>query len=149
MSNIKLIYYSLERKKGKMRTAVKGIIITIPIVILAFLIFAYLISLSYVSSEEIDKQVENLQTKYRQDFSEEIREHPTYRVISEVLGEPNVKEMYRDYLEALYHGNKEGAERTYERFRNYVESRAETNFRQEYPLEPFVGNLGDLIFGKQ
>jgi len=132
-----------------MRTAVKGIIITIPIVILAFLIFAYLISLSYVSSEEIDKQVENLQTKYRQDFSEEIREHPTYRVISEVLGEPNVNEIYRDYLEALYHGNKEGAESMFERFKSYVETRAETNFRQEYPLEPIAGNLGDLIFGKQ
>jgi hypothetical protein len=132
-----------------MRTAVKGIIITIPTVILAFLIFAYLISLSYVSSEEIDKQVENLQTKYRQDFSEEIREHPTYRVISEVLGEPNVKEMYRDYLEALYHGNKEGAESMYEIFKRYVETKAETNFRQEYPLEPFTGNFGDLIFGKQ
>ena len=132
-----------------MRTAVKGIIITIPIVILAFLIFAYLISLSYVSSEEIDKQVENLQTKYRQDFSEEIREHPAYRVIGEVLGDPNVKEMYRDYLEALYYGNKEGADRTYERFKSYVETRAETNFGQEYPLEPITGNLGDLIFGKQ
>ena len=45
-----------------MKTAVKGVIITIPIVILAILIFTYLISLSYVSSEEIDKQVENLQT---------------------------------------------------------------------------------------
>jgi hypothetical protein len=132
-----------------LKTSVKVVVITIPIVILAFLIFAYLISLSYVSSEEIDKQVENLQTKYRQDFSEEIREHPTYRVISEVLGEPNVKEMYRDYLEALYHGNKEGAESMFERFKSYVETRAETNFRQEYPLEPFAGNLGDLIFGKQ
>ncbi len=132
-----------------MRTAVKGIIITIPIVILAFLIFAYLISLSYVSSEEIDKQVKNLQTKYRQDFSDEIRDHPTYRVISEVLGEPNVKEMYRDYLEALYHGNKENADRTYERFKSYVETRAETKFRQEYPLETFTGNLSELIFGKQ
>ena len=132
-----------------MRTAVKGIIITIPIVILASLIFAYLISLSYVSSEEIDKQVENLETKYRQDFSEEIREHPAYRVISEVLGEPNVKERYRDYLEALNYGNKEDADRTYERFKSYVETRAETNFRQEYPLERFAGNLGELIFGKQ
>jgi hypothetical protein len=149
MSNIKLIYYHYKGEKRKMRTAVQGVIITIPIVILAFLIFAYLISLSYVSSEEIDKQVENLQTKYRQDFSEEIREHPAYRVISEVLGEPNVKEMYRDYLEALYHGNKEDADRTYERFKGYVETRAETNFRQEYPLEPFAGNLGELIFGKQ
>ena len=63
-----------------MRTAVKVVIVTIPIVILAFLIFAYLFSLSYVSSEEIDEQVENLQTKYRQDFSEEIREYPAYRV---------------------------------------------------------------------
>ena len=101
-----------------MRTTIKGVIISIPIVILASLIFVYLISLSYVSSEEIDKQVEGLQTKYRQDFSEEIREHPTYRVISEVLGEPNVKEMYRDYLEALYYGNKENADRTYERFKS-------------------------------
>jgi hypothetical protein len=132
-----------------MRTTIKGVIISIPIVILASLIFVYLISLSYVSSEEIDKQVEDLQSKYRQDFSEEIREHPTYRVISEVLGEPNVKEMYRDYLEALYYGNKENADRTYERFKSYVETRAETNFRQEYPLEPLAGNLGDLIFGKQ
>lgn len=132
-----------------MRTAVKGVIITIPIVILAILIFTYLISLSYVSSEEIDKQVENLQIKYRQDFSEEIREHPAYRVISEVLGEPNVKEMYRDYLEALNYGNKEDVDRTYDRFKSYVETRAETNFRQEYPLEPFAGNLGDLIFNKQ
>ena len=132
-----------------MRTAVKGVIITIPIVILAILIFTYLISLSYVSSEEIDKQEENLQIKYRQDFSEEIREHPAYRVISEVLGEPNVKEMYRDYLEALNYGNKEDVDRTYDRFKSYVETRAETNFRQEYPLEPFAGNLGDLIFNKQ
>jgi len=132
-----------------MRTAVKGVIITIPIVILASLIFVYLISLSYVSSEEIDKQVENLQTKYRQDFSEEIRERPEYRVISKVLGEPNVKEMYRDYLEALNYGNKEDADRTYERFKSYVETRAETNFRQEYPLESYTGNLGELIFGKQ
>ena len=132
-----------------MRTAVKGVIITIPIVILAILIFTYLISLSYVSSEEIDKQVKNLQIKYRQDFSEEIREHPAYRVISEVLGEPNVKEMYRDYLEALNYGNKEDVDRTYDRFKRYVETRAETNFRQEYPLEPFAGNLGVLIFNKQ
>jgi len=42
-----------------MRTAVNGVIITIPIVILASIIFTYLISLSYVASEEIDKQVEN------------------------------------------------------------------------------------------
>ena len=132
-----------------MRTAVKGVIITIPIVILAILIFTYLISLSYVSSEEIDKQVENLQIKNRQDFSEEIREHPAYRVISEVLGEPNGKEMYRDYLEALNYGNKEDVDRTYDRFKSYVETRAETNFRQEYPLEPFAGNLGDLIFNKK
>ena len=90
-----------------------------------------------------------MQIKYRQDFSEEIREHPAYRVISEVLGEPNVKEMYRDYLEALNYGNKEDVDRTYDRFKSYVETRAETNFRQEYPLEPFAGNLGDLIFNKQ
>ena len=132
-----------------MKTAVKGVIITIPIVILASLIFAYLISLSYVSSEEIDKQVENLQAKFRHDFSQEIKEYEAYRVISEVLGETNVKEMYRDYLEALNHGNKEDADRTYDSFKSYVETRAETNFRQEYPLEPFAGNLGDLIFGKQ
>ena len=132
-----------------MRTTIKAVIITIPIVILASLIFVYLISLSYISSEEIDKQVEGLQTKYRQDFSEEIREHPTYRVISEVLGEPNVKEMYREYLEALYYENKEDADRTYEIFKSYVETRTETNFRQEYPLEPLAGNLSDLIFGKQ
>jgi hypothetical protein len=103
-----------------MRTAIKWVLFTVPIVILASFIFVYLISLSYVSSEEIDKQVENLQTKYRQDFSKEIREHPAYRVISEVLREPNVKEMYRDYLEALYHGNKEDVDRTYERFKSYV-----------------------------
>ena len=132
-----------------MRTTIKAVIITIPIVILASLIFVYLISLSYVSSEEIDKQVEGLQSKYRQDFSEEIREHPTYRVISEVLGEPNVKEMYRDYLEALYYGNKDNADKTYEKFKSYVETRAETNYRQEYPLEPLSDNFGDLIFGKQ
>ena len=131
-----------------MRTTIKAVIITIPIVILASLIFVYLISLSYVSSEEIDKQVDGLQSKYRQDFSEEIREHPTYRVISEVLGEPNIKEMYRDYLEALYYGNKEDADRTYEKFKSYVETRAETNYRQEYPLQPLAGNFGDLIFGK-
>ena len=132
-----------------MKTAVKGVIITIPIVILASLIFAYLISLSYVSSEEIDKQVENLQAKFKQDFSQEIKEYEAYRVISEVLGETNVKEMYRDYLEALNYGNKEDADRTYDSFKSYVETRAETNFRPEYPLEPFAGNLGDLIFGKQ
>ncbi len=57
--------------------------------------------------------------------------------------------MYRDYLEALNYGNKEDVDRTYERFKNYVETRVETNFRQEYPLEPFAGNLGELIFGKQ
>jgi hypothetical protein len=132
-----------------LRSVVKGIIITIPILILASLIFVYLISLSYVSSKEINEQVENLQSKYRQDFSEEIREHPAYKVISKVLGEPNVKEMYRDYLEALYHGNKEDADRSFERFKRYVETRAETNFRQEYILETFAGNLGELIFGKQ
>jgi hypothetical protein len=31
----------------------------------------------------------------------------------------------------------------------YVETKAETNFTQEYPLDPFAGNLSDLIFGKQ
>ena len=118
VSNIKLIYYHYNGEKEKMRTAIKGFIITRRIVILASFIFVYLISLSYVSSEEIDKQVENLQTKYRQDFSEEIREHPAHRVIGEVLGEPNVKEMYRDYLEALNYGNKEDADRTYDRFKN-------------------------------
>jgi len=132
-----------------MRTAIKVVIITIPIVILAFLIFAYLFSQSYVSSEEnINEQVENLQTNYRQDFSEEIREYPAYRVISEVLGEPSVKQMYRDYLEALNYGNKEDADSMYQRFMSYVETRTETKFRQEYPLESFAGNLGELIFGK-
>ena len=77
-----------------------------------------------------------------------MREHPAYGVISEVLGDPNVKEMYRDYLEALNYGNKEDADGTYDRFKSY-ETRTETNFRQEYPLESFAGNLGDLIFGKQ
>jgi len=49
----------------------------------------------------------------------------------------------------LNYGNKEDADRTYEEFKSYVETRAETNFRQEYPLESFAGNLGDLIFNKQ
>jgi DNA polymerase III delta prime subunit len=97
-----------------MRTTVRVVIIIIPIVILASLLFVYLISLSYVSTGEIDKQVENLQTKYRQDFSEEIREYPAYRVISEVLGEPSVKEMYRDYLEALNYGSGKEANNMYE-----------------------------------
>ena len=56
-----------------MRAILKVIIIIIPIVIFASLLFVYLISLSFVSSGEIDAQVENLQTNYRQDFSEEIR----------------------------------------------------------------------------
>src|SRR5215204_5407023 len=107
-----------------MKTAVKGVIITIPIVILAFLIFAYLFSLSHMSSEEIDEQVQNLQTKYRQDFSEEIKENSSYKVISEVLGENGVKEMYRDYLEALDDGKKEDADSMYERLKSYVETRA-------------------------
>lgn len=132
-----------------MRTAVKVVIITIPIVILAFLIFAYLFSQSYVSSEEkINEQVENLQTKYRQDFSEEIREYPAYRVISQVLGEPSVKEMYRDYLEALNYGSETEANNMYERLQSYIETRADTKMRQEYPLESLADNLGDLIFGK-
>jgi hypothetical protein len=132
-----------------MRTAVKGVIVTIPIVILAFLIFAYLFSLSHMSSEEIDEQVANLQNEFREDFSEEIKENSSYKVISEVLGENGVKEMYIDYLEALNYGNKEDADSMYERFKSYVETRTETKFRQEYPLESFTGNLGDLIFGKQ
>ena len=131
-----------------MRTALKGVIVTIPIVILAFLIFAYLSSLSHMSSEEIDEQVQNLQTKYREDFSEEIKENSSYKVISEVLGENGVKEMYGDYLEALNYGNKEDADSIYERLKSYVETRAETKYREEYPLESFEGNLGELIFGK-
>ena len=132
-----------------MKTAVKGVIITIPIVILAFLIFAYLFFLSHMSSEEIDEQVQNLQTKYREDFREEIKENSSYQVINEVLVEKGVKEMYRDYLEALNYGNKEDIENMYERFKNYVETRAETKYREEYPLESFAVNLGELIFGKQ
>jgi len=132
-----------------MKTAVKGVIITIPIVILAFLIFAYLFFLSHMSSEEIDEQVQNLQTKYREDFREEIKENSSYKVINEVLVENGVKEMYRDYLEVLNYGNKEDIENMYERFKNYVETRAETKYREEYPLESFAVNLGELIFGKQ
>jgi|SRR5215218_9411035 len=132
-----------------MKTAVKGVIITIPIVILAFLIFAYLFFLSHMSSEEIDEQVQNLQTKYREDFREEIKENSSYQVINEVLVEKGVKEMYRDYLEVLNYGNKEDIENMYERFKNYVETRAETKYREEYPLESFAVNLGELIFGKQ
>ena len=48
--------------------------------------------------ESINEQVENLQTKYRQDFSEEIREQPAYRVISEVLSEPSVKKNIENIL---------------------------------------------------
>ena len=57
--------------------------------------------------------------------------------------------MYREYLEALNYGNKEDADRTYDRFKRYVETKAETNFTQEYPLDPFAVNLSDLIFSKQ
>jgi len=57
--------------------------------------------------------------------------------------------MYRDYLEVLNYGNKEDIENMYERFKNYVETRAETKYREEYPLESFAVNLGELIFGKQ
>src|SRR5688572_21756373 len=95
--------------------------------------------------ENINEQVENLQVKYRQDFREEIQQYPSYRVISEILGESSVKEMYRDYLEALNSGSERDADNMYERFQNYVNTRAETKFRQEYPLESFVGD----IFGKQ
>jgi hypothetical protein len=35
------------------------------------------------------------------------------------------------------------------RFKSYLETRAETKFTQEYPLESFAGDLGDLIFGKR
>ena len=132
-----------------MRTTIKVVIIIIPIVIFASLLFVYLISLSYVSTGEIDAQVENLQTKYRQDFSEDIKEYPAYRVISEVLGEPSVKEIYRDYLEALYHRSGKEANNMYESFKSHVETRAETKFKQEYPSESFTGDLGELIFGKQ
>jgi membrane-bound acyltransferase YfiQ involved in biofilm formation len=132
-----------------MRATLKVIIIIIPIVIFASLLFVYLISLSFVSSGEIDAQVENLQTNYRQDFSKEIGEYPAYRVISEVLGEPSVKEMYRDYLEALYHRSGTEANNMYERFKSYIETRAETKFKQEYPSESFADNLGELFFGKK
>ena len=132
-----------------MRATLKVIIIIIPIVIFASLLFVYLISLSFVSSGEIDAQVENLQTNYRQDFSKEIGEYPAYRVISEVLGEPSVKEMYRDYLEALYHRSGTEANNMYERFKSYIETKAETNLKQEYPSESVPGNLSELIFGKQ
>ena len=132
-----------------MRATLKVIIIIIPIVIFTSLLFVYLISLSFVSSGEIDAQVENLQTNYRQDFSKEIGEYPAYRVISEVLGEPSVKEMYRDYLEALYHRSGTEANNMYERFKSYIETRAETKFKQEYPSESFAGNLGELFFGKK
>jgi hypothetical protein len=90
-----------------------------------------------------------LQIKYRQDFSEEIREYPVYRVISEVLGELSVKEMYRDYLEALNYESGKETNSMYERFKRYIETRAETKFKQEYPSESFAGNLSELIFGKQ
>ncbi len=132
-----------------MRTTVKIVIIIIPIIIFASLLFVYLISLSYVSTGEIDAQVKNLQTNYRQDFSEEIKEYPAYRVISEVLGEPSVKERYRDYLEALNYGTGKEANNMYESFKSHVETRAETKFKQEYPSESFTGDLGELIFGKQ
>ena len=116
---------------------------------LLYCLFVYLISLSFVSSGEIDAQVENLQTNYRQDFSKEIGEYPAYRVISEVLGEPSVKEMYRDYLEALNYRSGKESNDMYERFKSYIETRAETKFKQEYPSESFAGNLSELIFGKQ
>jgi hypothetical protein len=85
----------------------------------------------------INEQVENLQVKYRQDFREEIQQYPSYRITSEVLGESSVKEMYRDYLEALNSGSERDADNMYERFQNYVETRAETKFRQEYPFRIF------------
>jgi hypothetical protein len=48
----------------------------------------------------------------------------------------------------LNYGNKEDADSMYKRLMSYVETRAETTFRQEYPLESLAGNLGDLILGK-
>jgi hypothetical protein len=35
------------------------------------------------------------------------------------------------------------------RFKSYIETRAETNFKQEYPSESVPGNLSELIFDKQ
>jgi hypothetical protein len=49
----------------------------------------------------------------------------------------------------LNYGSESEANSMYERFKSYVETRTETKFRQEYPLESFAGNLGELIFGKQ
>ena|SRR5215217_9324973 len=130
-----------------MRTATKvtiGVSVSV-VVIIVLLGMAYVGSIS----SNIDKQVENLPIKYGQDFSKEIEQYPSYRVISEVLSEPNVKEKYRQYLEALNSGSESEANNMYESFKNYVETRAETKFRQEYPLESFAGNLSELIFGKQ
>jgi hypothetical protein len=74
-----------------MNTAAKvtiGVSVSV-VVIIVLLGMAYLGSIT----SNIDKQVENLPIKYRQDFSKEIAQYPSYRVISEVLGEPSVKEM--------------------------------------------------------
>jgi hypothetical protein len=48
----------------------------------------------------------------------------------------------------LIYGSKEDADSMFVRFKSYVLTRAETKFRQEYPLESFAGNLGDFIFGR-
>lgn len=141
----------------KMRTAAKvGIVAGVSIIaVVLLLIISYYtwVNEQEVQQEEnikksINEQVENLQTKYRQDFSEEIREYPSYRVISEVLGEPSVKEKYRQYLEALNYRSESEADNMYENFKNYLKTRAETKFGQDYPLESFAGDLGELIFGK-
>ena len=135
-----------------MRTAVKIVIVTIPIVIIAFLILAYVISLSSVSTQEtdekIDEMVENLQSNYYEDYREEINTNPSYKVIYEVLGEPRVQEKFREVLQAKAYGTEEEANSKFEAFQSYYETRAKTTFEQKYPLESFAGNLGELIFGK-
>ena len=135
-----------------MRTSVKVIIITIPIVILAFLVFVYLFSLSYTSSEEmdekIDEMVQNLQSNYYEDYREEINTNPSYKVMYEVLGEPRVQQKFREVLEAKAYGTEEEANSKLEALQSYVETRAKTTFEQEYPLESFASDLGERIFGK-
>jgi hypothetical protein len=134
-----------------LRTSVKVVVITIPIVILAFLIFAYLLSQSYTSREEtdekIDEMVQNLQSNYYEDYREEINTNPSYKVMYEVLGEPRVQQKFK-VLEAKAYGTEEEANSKLEAAQSYFETRAKTTFEQKYPLESFAGNLGNLIFGK-
>src|SRR5688500_16240840 len=104
-----------------MKTSTKVIIagVSIVVVVLLLLIMSYstwVYEQGVQQEENINEQVENLQVKYRQDFREEIQQYPSYRVISEVLGESSVKEMYRDYLEALNSGSERDADNMYERF---------------------------------